>query len=147
MCIKARHFSPVGYTVYSLIGTIVEQGAIFIIIRWWLPQIGIEVPWWGLALVMGAFLVYSIYTYSKGRAAMRQTPLVAPETVIGSRGRVATSLDPRGYVRVKGELWKAQSEYRLEPDDEIVVVGVRGIQLVVAPVKKHADKEQETTLL
>jgi membrane-bound serine protease (ClpP class) len=138
MCIKASHFSPVGYTLYSFIGTVIEQGAIFIILYYWLPQIGIEAPWWGIVLVMGAFLAYSIYTYSKGRAAMRRNPVVAPETVIGCRGRVATSIDPRGYVRIKGELWKAQSQYRLEVNDEVVVVAVEGIQLIVTPADRNS---------
>ena len=131
-----------GYTVYALTGTILEQGAIFVIIRWGLPQLDIYVPWWGLVIVMGAFLVYSVYTYSRGRAAMRRNPMVAPETIIGSRGRVATSIDPRGYVRVKGELWKAQSTYRLDVDEEIYVIGIEGIQLVVAPLKREPNNDR-----
>lgn len=143
MCIKASHFSPIGYTLYAVIGTVIEQGAIFIIVSLWLPQVGLEVPIWGLVLIMAAFMAYSIYTYIKGRGAMRKLPVVAPEIVVGSKGKVATAIDPRGYVRVKGELWKAQSPYRLEPNDEIVVIAVKGIQLVVAPAKQHGDEEQQ----
>lgn len=99
---------------------------------------------WGLVLIMAAFLAYSIFTYIKGRGAMRKSPLVAPEVVIGSKGRVATAIDPRGYVRVKGELWKAQSGYRLQPDDEVVVVAVKGIQLVVVPAGGENNREKQT---
>ena len=143
MCIKASHFSPVGYTVYAFVGTIIEQGAIFIILYWWLPQIGINIPWWGIVIVMAAFMIYSVYTFSKGRAAMRKNPLVAAETVIGCRGRVATAIDPKGYVKVKGELWKARSRYRLEVNEEVEVTAVDGIQLVVAPVQKGVYRDEE----
>jgi len=86
---------------------------------------------------MMGLLVYSFYTYRMGRRALSGTPLVAPEAIIGCEGIVATPLDPKGFVKVKNELWKASSESVLEVGDEIVVIGIDGIKLKVVAKKEY----------
>ena len=126
-----------GYTIYSIVGTILEQVALVIIVRVGLPYLfNIHVPWWGLAILMAAFLVYSLFTYRMGKRALGKQPLVSPEAIIGSEGIVATSLHPKGYVKVKGELWRASSKSETEVGDEIEVIGIEGIELIVAPKEK-----------
>ena len=137
MCIKLKHLSPMWYTIYSLIGTVIEQAALFIILRWGLARFNIHVPLWGIAILMIAFLVYSFYTYRMGRCALNQAPLVASETIIGCAGIVTTPLDTKGYVKVKGELWKASSDSVLEIGEEIVVIGIDGIKLKVTRKENH----------
>ena len=136
MLIKAKQFSPVGYTIYSIVGTILELVAIVVIVLWGLPRINIHIPLWGLILLMVASLLYSIFTYEMGKQVIGKKPVVDPETIIGNEGKVATLLDPRGYVKVKGELWKASCETRLDVEEEIVVVGIDGIKLIVVPRKE-----------
>ncbi len=90
---------------------------------------------------MMGFLIYSVYTYRMGRRALTRTPLVSPEAIIGCEGIVATPLDPRGFVKVKGELWRASSESNLEVGDEIIVTGIQGIKLKVVAKKEHDYKK------
>jgi membrane protein implicated in regulation of membrane protease activity len=132
MFIKARHLSPLWYTIYAAIGTILEEGALVVIVLWGLPRLNIHTPIWGLAILMVLLLMYSFFTYRTGRATLLMKPMVAPEAIIDSEGIVATPLDPNGYVKVKGELWKARSESKLKVGDEIVVIGIEGIKLMVA---------------
>ena len=137
MCIKIKHLSPFGYTIYALIGTVIEQAALFIILRWGLPHFfNFNVPLWVIVVLMLGLLVYSVYTYRLGRRALSGAPLVAPEAIIGCEGIVATPLDPKGFVKVKGELWRATSESVLEVGDEIIVIGITGIKLKVIAKKE-----------
>jgi membrane-bound serine protease (ClpP class) len=139
--IKAKHFSPVGYTIYAIIGTILEEAALVIILLWGLPQINIVLPLWAIILLILALFVYSIYTYRMGRKALNRLPMVSLEAIIGSNGIVATPLTPVGYVKVKGELWKASSEASVEIGDQIVVTGVNGIKLLVIPKERNSTRK------
>ncbi len=131
MFIKARYLSPLWYTIYAAIGTLIEEGAVVAIVLWGLPRLNIHIPLWGMAILMVMLFAYSIFTYRTGRAALLMKPMVAPENIIDNEGIVATPLDPHGYVKVKGELWKATSESKLKVGDEIIVVGIQGIKLMV----------------
>ena len=126
-----------GYTIYAFIGTIIEQAALFIILRWGFPHFfNIDIPLWGIVVLMIGLLAYSAYTYTLGRRALSGAPLVAPETIIGCEGIVATPLDPKGFVKVKGVLWRATSESVLEVGEEIIVIGITGIKLKVIAKKE-----------
>lgn len=63
---------------------------------------------------------------------MKKSP-VYPEAIVGCQGVVATPLDPTGYVKVKGELWKATSTSDLKIGEKIRVVKIDGIRLIVEP--------------
>lgn len=126
-------FSPLSYTIYALIGTLLEQGALIVIVRWWLPQLDVHISWWVTGILMFLLLMYSVYTYVMGRRALLKKSPVYPDTIIGSEGVVATPLDPTGYVKVKGELWKATSGSNLAIGEKIVVTKIDGIRLLVVP--------------
>lgn len=56
--------------------------------------------------------------------------------MIGKRGQVKETLDPKGLVQVGGELWSAQTEDPSRPAGEgewVMVVGMDGLVLIVAP--------------
>ena len=51
---------------------------------------------------------------------------------MGQRGVVSTTLEPKGQVRVQGEIWKARSEGEtLLKEERIEVISVEGLTLVV----------------
>lgn len=129
-----QYFTPFSYTVYAIIGTILEEGALVVIVRWWLPHnFDIHISWLVLGILMFLLFGYSVFTYRMGRRALlRKSPLY-PEAIVGCEGVVATPLDPTGYVKVKGELWKATSTSDLEIGEKIRVTKIDGIRLVVEP--------------
>ena len=127
-----KNKSVLWYTVHSIIRSILEEAALDAIMLWGLPYFNIHIPWWGLAMLMIALAVYACVAYRIGKPTLTMKPLVSLETMTGSEGKVVTPLAPEGYVKVKGELWKASStESELEVGDEVVVVGIDGLKLIV----------------
>ncbi|MFH1703604.1 MAG: NfeD family protein [Nitrospirota bacterium] len=61
------------------------------------------------------------------------------QQIVGMKGTVEKKLDPSGYVTVHGELWQAELIKGAPPMNEgekIQVQGIRGLTLLVGPVKK-----------
>lgn len=57
------------------------------------------------------------------------------EQLVGKKGLAQERLDPRGMVRVRGELWQAEAEPRdqpIEPNSEIRVTGAHNLTLIVS---------------
>ena len=57
-----------------------------------------------------------------------------PARLVGSRGKAREALDPRGYVMVGGELWRAEAVHEDRPiraGESIVVTSTVGTRLCV----------------
>jgi membrane-bound serine protease (ClpP class) len=128
------------YTAYTIITTIVEEVALVAVALWLLPSFGINIPLWGLILLMLALGVYAGIVYWLGKKALGKKPMISPD--IGSRGQTTTPISPTGYVRVNGELWQASSSSTIGAGEEIAVVGMKGMMLLISPIEKdnHARK-------
>jgi len=110
----------------------IEEAILVAAVLWLLPLFDINIPLWGLAILMAALAVHSFVMYRVGRPTFLIKPKVAAENIIGEEGRVTRRLAPEGYVKVKGVLWKAIcDEAELEIGDEVVVVGIEGLRLIV----------------
>jgi len=121
-----------GRLIIAIISTILEEVAIVIIVRWGLPEIGVNIPIPGLIAIMVAWLVYSIFTFRMGTRALKKTPVTNLPDMIGSEGKVVSTLAPQGIVRIKGELWIATSASGvLEPGGEVIVIGQDRLKLIV----------------
>ena len=133
------------YTIYSIITGLLEEVALIMVVLWLLPRFGITIPVWGLVLMMAGLGAYEYITYRLGKKALDKKPIISPETMVGSRGRVTTPLTPKGYVRVSTELWKALStDSNINAGEEVVIVGIEGMSLFVAPLDKcnHEPNDQ-----
>jgi membrane protein implicated in regulation of membrane protease activity len=117
------------YALIQLPGTALLVLVILLINRWW-----VTVPLWlglgivGLAIVKDLVLFPLLWrSYTGGDPD-------DPSSMIGRRGIVIARLDPEGYVRVRGELWRAETVEKDRPVEEgrsVAVVGVRGLKLYV----------------
>jgi len=92
-------------------------------------------PAWIAAVLLLAFVVKDLALYPwlrRSYAVDTRTP--AEQQLVGERAVVTQPLSPRGYVRVRGELWRAEA---LDPGRDIhtgaavEVVAARGLTLVV----------------
>lgn len=128
------------YTAYTIITTLLEEAALVAVVLWLLPRLGINIPLWGLVLMILALGAYDGVAYWLGKRALDKKPMTSPS--IGSRGRTTTPISPTGYVRVNGELWQASSSSTICAGEEIAVVGMEGMTLLISPIEKddHASK-------
>ena len=125
---------PLWYTVQAIVGWMIEEAILVAAVLWVLPIFNINIPLWGLAILMAALAVHSCIMYRIGKPTFLIRPRVAAETIIGNEGKVTRRLAPEGYVKVQGVLWKATcDEAELEIGDEIVVVGIERLKLIVRP--------------
>ena len=122
------------YTVFTIVTTLAEEAALAVGVFLGLPLLGISVPWWGLALMMTGWAVYSYVMYRLCLEALQKKVLVGLETLIGAKGMAACQIAPEGYIRVQGELWKARStDAHVGEKEEVIVVGLNNRTLLVVP--------------
>ena len=82
-------------------------------------------------LVFGGIFTYLFYI---GVRAQYKQVKTGKEALIGSKGVVTTTLDPKGIVRVAGEFWQATTiEGSISSGQCIEVVDLEGMFLVVRP--------------
>jgi len=131
---------PLWYTLQAVLGWMIEEAVLVAVVLWMLPHFNINIPLWVLAILMVALAVYSYIMYRVGRPTFFISPRLAAEDIIGNEGRVTRRLDPEGYVKVQGVLWKATcDEAELEIGDEVVVVGIERLKLIVRPKGNGSD--------
>ena len=98
------------------------------------------VEWVGLSLWAAAgfftlWVIKDIALYPLVRTAYESNVKTGVEQLVGKRGVAQEWLDPRGMVRVRGELWQAEAEPRdqpIEPNSQIRVTGAHNLTLIVS---------------
>jgi len=126
--------SKKAYIIYNIATGLLKGAVLLLIILWLLPLWGINIPMWGLILIVVAFLIYEIVTFRLGRKALERKPAIWSEAIVGCCGKATTPLTPDGYVQVNGELWHAlSSDTNINEGDDIVVVEMNRLILKVAP--------------
>jgi membrane protein implicated in regulation of membrane protease activity len=120
------------HTIYSIISTIVEEAGIALGFLWLLPMFGISVPVWGVALIMAGFAAFSYLMYRLGHPTISYKEMNAPDSIVGCTAVVEGDLDPDGWVKVNGELWRVTCVgSKAGKGDEVIVVGIEGLKLTV----------------
>ena len=121
-----------GRLIIAIVSTTLEEVALVVGVLWGLPKLGIHIPLWVLITVMAAWGTYTIVTYRMGSRALRRKPVYGPTAMLGNEGKVVSPLVPEGMVRIKGELWRAESASgRLDSGEKVIVVGQDGLKLTV----------------
>jgi membrane-bound ClpP family serine protease len=119
----------------NIVTGLLKGAALAAIVLWLLPLWGMNIPIWGLTLIVVAFLIYEIVTFRVGRMALERKPVIWSGAIVGCCGKATTQLAPNGYVQVNGELWRAlSSDTNINEGDDIVVVEMNRITLRVAPL-------------
>jgi len=113
------------------VSILLEEAAIVVVVLMGLPQLGIEMPVGALIAVMVAFAVFSVLLYRAGSQALRRKP-VALSVMVGSKGKVVSPLAPIGFIKIKDELWEAESVgSKISIGKEVMVVEQDGLKLTV----------------
>jgi membrane protein implicated in regulation of membrane protease activity len=115
-----------GWALWSVVLLILQQ--VFVFPLWLVPS--------ALAVWVVKDLILFSYTwmaYGSGHAAKRPLP--------GSRGVVVKSLSPEGYIRIEGELWRAETADHgksIPAGETVTVEGINGLTLLVRPVSRDS---------
>jgi membrane-bound serine protease (ClpP class) len=94
----------------------------------WLPT-----PW-NAIVVVAAAIVEGLEVWFWVWWTRRREPITGAEALVGAVALATTPLDPRGQVRVRGELWQARSDAPARSGDRVVIHAVEpDLTLVVTP--------------
>jgi len=123
------------YLIFNIATGLPKGAVLAAIFLWLLPLWGINIPIWGIILLIVAFVIYEIITFRLGWRALKRKPLISLKAIVGCCGKATTPLTPKGYVQVQGELWQALcSDRDIDEGDDIVVLEVNRLTLRVAPL-------------
>lgn len=104
------------------------------ILLWWAHSkdwIGVATGAW----IMGAWLAKDALLYPLCKYAFEDTPQKETDRLIGREAEAANNLDPKGQVRLGGELWSARSgNGPIAAGTHLRITGVDGLILIVEPV-------------
>ena len=123
--------------IAAIVSTLLEEAVLVAIVLWGLPQLGIRIPLPGLIAMMAALAAFAVIFYSIGSRALRKKPIIGLPAMVGSQGKVVSPLARVGLVRIKGELWLAESGgKRIDVGAEVTVVGQDGLRLIVRKINR-----------
>ena len=95
----------------------------------------IGLPLWGSVLVYSLYVVKDFALYPFLRVAYQTGTRTGIERLVGEKAIVKTPLRPEGYVRVRGELWRARlavGDAEAPPGTRVRVDSARGMVLTVS---------------
>ena len=130
------------YTAFQVPGWIIA------IVGGWLLHRWLGIPLWVASGVLVVWVIKDYALYPVLRSAYELDHRRPIDRLVGEHGTASDGLSPSGYIRVRGELWRARSEdVEIEVDvdgevgrentvvivqgDPVEVIGVDGTLLVV----------------
>ena len=133
--------SKKAYIIFNIATGLLKGTVVLLIILWLLPLWGVNIPIWGIILIVAAFLTYEIVTFRLGKTALEKKPVIWSEAIVGRCGKATTPLAPDGYVQVNGELWHAfSSDTNINEGEDIVVVELDRLTLRVTPLQASKNR-------
>lgn len=110
-----------------------------------LPVLGLIVFWlWPLSVaapVYAVILVVSLAIYYLIMRAMRRPVMTGREEILRESGTVIEARERRIQIRVRNELWNAESSDKLHPGDAVEITGMQGLMLQVRRSKPAPAEE------
>jgi membrane-bound serine protease (ClpP class) len=129
------------YTLLQIPGWLIFA-LLLVAVNYWLA-----VPLWLMIVLWVLWVVKDFLLYPLVRSAYEAEVRTGSEQLIGEHGIVCERLTPKGYVFVRGELWRAvpaSHEQPLEPGTRIRVTAADGLTLTVtADVTEKAAMHTE----
>ena len=128
----------------KVMATLAEEIAIVLVVFLVLPRFGVRIPLPGLIGMMAGLAVWAVITYRLASRALEKKPMAGLSTMVGSRGKVVSPLDPKGLVKIGEERWEATSgDKPIDIGEEVIVVEQNGLKLVVRRSTSGYLKEVE----
>lgn len=121
------------YVLYQVPGIVLLMLILYLLHRW--AIIPLWLAWAALLLWVGKDVILFPFVWRAFDKYNREDR----HPIIGTLGRAEERLTPAGYVRVRGELWKAEVVGGNRPVDKgenVRVRDVNGMVLMVEPAKE-----------
>jgi membrane-bound serine protease (ClpP class) len=90
----------------------------------------------GMASASAAFFIFGVSAVVKTR---KMKPTTGSEGLIGLTGKAYSKIDPTGIVKIKGEIWSAESTEEIRKGEKVEVVERRGLTLIVRKINGESD--------
>jgi membrane-bound ClpP family serine protease len=94
----------------------------------------VGIPAWLIATILAVWILKDVALFPKVWRAYAFFDNTPNKTLVGLEATVVFSLDPSGYVRIQGELWKAElrnPNSAAQRGDQTRVVDIKGTTLMV----------------
>lgn len=118
--------------IWAVFSTLLEEAALVAIVLIGLPEWDISVSLPILIIVMVVWATLAVIFYRMGSRALRRKPVLGLLTMVGGKGKVVSPLDPKGVIRINGELWRAESAVgKIDAGEEVIVQGQDRTKLIV----------------
>ena len=131
------------YTAFQVPGWIIAAGGGWLLHRW------LDIPLWVASGVLVAWVIKDYALYPVLGSAYELDHRRPIDRLVGEHGTASDALSPSGYIRVRGELWRARCEdvpvdvdkaveggkaVAIVQGDRVEVIRVDGTLLVVRPI-------------
>ena len=96
----------------------------------------VVLPMWFIWSIMALWVLKDLVLFPAVWRAYDQKRKADSSSMVGSRGIAEDGLDRSGYIRVHGELWKAEvmgNSPSIGKGEKVTVRGIRGLKLFVEP--------------
>jgi membrane-bound serine protease (ClpP class) len=92
----------------------------------------VAISWTVIIATVTATTLFFLFIVGMGLKAQRTKPAIGMETFIGRMGEVVSELDPKGIIKVNGEIWNAVSlSEKIDTGEKIIVKEIKNLTLFV----------------
>jgi membrane-bound serine protease (ClpP class) len=103
----------------------------------------LRVSWGVLATMVALSAVFFGTVISLAVRSQLRRPSTGAEGMVGEVGEAVTDIDPKGKVRVVGELWDARCGRPVRKGEPVIVKALDGMTLIVDRREGPAEPPQE----
>jgi membrane protein implicated in regulation of membrane protease activity len=126
--------TPLRYLLFQIPGWVVSAALLTVLWEIELLPGRLAAGLWGLWVVKDAITYPFVYRSYEARAQQH-----AAADLVGERAVVVRALEPRGWVRVRGELWRAEGDRAITAGEEVVIVAAESMRLVVRAAESSSS--------
>lgn len=85
----------------------------------------------GSIVVAVALCIFFAYAIAASLKARKAKPKVGEEELVGTEGIALSSIAPKGQIKIRGEIWQAESEEEIKEGEKVVIIDKKGLILKV----------------
>ncbi len=86
---------------------------------------------WNIVGFVAVIPLWILELIGWNRTMRKRSKVVGAQTLIGRDARVIRACEPRGQVRIDGEIWEARCEQGAAVGDAVRIVSLDGLTVVV----------------